>query len=465
MKAELLLVDDEANIRKTLSKMLRADGYHVDAAAGAEEARRYAERRRYQVLITDLKMPDGDGISLLKDLRAQGYPLEAIVMTAYGTIDSAVEAMKAGAYDYITKPFDPAHLSALVEKALEKQALAAENAFLRRRVQAQDEYGRLVGTSPAMAEVYRMVEMVAPSNATVLLEGESGVGKEVIARTIHQRSQRSAGPLVSLNCGAVPESLLESELFGYEKGAFTGAHMSRPGKIELAHGGTLFLDEVSEMEPRTQIEFLRVLDRRELRRLGGTKLIHVDIRIIAATNKRLDEEVASGRFRKDLYYRLNVVPIRVPPLRERKEDIIPLAQLFLDEFTTAYNKPPMRLSEAARECLLHHEWPGNVRELRNLMERLTVLLNGGAVGVRDLPPEYRTRVASPPSVTIPLGITLEEVENIVIRKTLAEITSHRERAAEILGISPRALHYKLSRLGLKSRTPASPAPSADPAGS
>jgi DNA-binding NtrC family response regulator len=408
-----------------------------------------ARQQHFQLLISDLKLPDVDGLTLLRQIRPLQPDIQAIVMTAYGTIQTAVEAMRQGAYDYITKPFEPAHLLVLIEKALEKHALASDNARLREVVRSKDEYGRLVGGSPAMAAVFRLIDMVAATPATVLLQGESGVGKEVIARTLHQRSQRSQGPFISLNCGAVPESLLESELFGHERGAFTGADIARSGKIELANGGTLFLDEVGEMSPRTQIEFLRVLDQRELRRLGGSKLIYVDIRVLAATNKRLQEEVAAGNFREDLFYRLNVVPVDVPPLRERKQDIASLAQTFLNEFGTLYNKPRKRLGRPALECLMQCAWPGNVRELRNLMERLTVTVHDDLIEASDLPDVYRPLEVARPSVEIPLGSTLAEVEELVIRRTLAEVTTHREKAARILGISPRALHYKIGRYGLR----------------
>ena len=449
MKAKLLLVDDEVNIRKTLSKLLAREGYQVETAAGVAEAVNLAGKARFEVMITDLKMPDSDGITLLRRIRALDPSIETIVMTAYGTVETAVEAMKEGAYDYIAKPFEPDHLVVLIEKAIEKRSLATENSALRRVVHSKEEYGRIIGKSPAMSEVFRLIEVSAAVPATILVQGESGVGKELIARSLHQRSPRCHGPLVSLNCGAVPESLLESELFGFEKGAFTGADTARPGKIEMAHAGTLFLDEVSEMSPRTQIEFLRVLDQRELCRLGGSKMIHVDIRIIAATNKRLDEEVAAGRFRKDLFYRLNVVPIHVPPLRARKQDIAALAHSFLNEFCAAYRRPQMKLNRETLDALMSHSWPGNVRELRNLMERLVVTLNDTVVYPGDLPPEYQPTDRPRPTIEVPLGSSLDEVEALVIRRTLSEITSHREKAAEILGISPRALHYKLNRYGLR----------------
>jgi transcriptional regulator with PAS, ATPase and Fis domain len=297
-----------------------------------------------------------------------------------------------------------------------------------------------------------LIEMLAPTPATVLIQGESGVGKELIARAIHQRSPRAARSLISLNCGAIPETLLESELFGFEKGAFTGADSARQGKIEMAHRGTLFLDEVGEMNPKTQIELLRVLESKELRRLGGAKLVTVDIRVIAATNKTLAEEVAAGRFREDLFYRLNVVPVKVPPLRELSEDIPLLAKRFLQEFAGSYGRAGKHLSRDVTETLLRLPWPGNVRELKNLMERLTIVVNDALVRSEDLPDEYRPAEPHRKTIQIPLGETLEHVEEVLIRRTLAEITTHRERAAGILGISPRTLHYKLRRLGIDSET-------------
>jgi len=331
---------------------------------------------------------------------------------------------------------------------LEKQALADDNSRLRETVKIQDEFGGLIGKTEKMANIYQFIEMVAPTGATVLIQGESGVGKELIARAIHQRSPRCQGPLISLNCGAIPESLLESELFGFEKGAFTGADTARQGKIEMSDKGTLFLDEVGEMDAKTQIELLRVIETRELRRLGGSRLISVDLRVVAATNKKLSDEVAAGRFREDLFYRLNVVPIFVPPLRERREDVPLLAERFLQEFAARYQKPRKRLSREVGELLMGLPWPGNVRELRNLMERLTVTVSDAIVGMEDLPEEYRPATPSQHMMEIPIGQPLEKVEEMIIRKTLNEVTSHREKAARILGISPRALHYKLRRYGI-----------------
>lgn len=445
----ILIVDDEANIRAALAKLISKLGHNVKTAASAAEALDLMKHGKIQLVITDLKMPGQDGLQLLRQLRANDPRTDVIVMTAYGTIESAVEAMKEGAYDYIEKPINQDRLPLLIDRVLERQGLAEDNSRLRRMVSAREEYGTLVGKSDQIASLYEVIEMVAPTPATVLIQGESGVGKELIARAIHQRSAHSAGPMISLNCGAIPESLLESELFGFERGAFTGADTARQGKIEMADGGTLFLDEVGEMNPKTQIELLRVLETRELRRLGGSKLIHVDIRVVAATNKTLSEEVAQGRFREDLFYRLNVVPIRVPPLRERLEDLPLLADRFLSEFGDLYARQPKRLARDAVEALLCHSWPGNVRELRNLMERLTVLTNEPVIRAADLPEEYRPVSGAVRMVEIPLGEPLDKVEEIMIRRTIAEITSHRERAAAILGISPRALHYKLRRMGME----------------
>jgi len=449
MSGSILIVDDEANIRTALAKLLSKLGHTVKTASSAAEALVILRHRRFQIVISDLRMPGEDGLLLLRQIKSIDPPVDLIMMTAYGTIESAVEAMKEGAYDYIEKPINQARLPILLARILEKQALAADNRRLRRVVSAREEYGNLVGKSDQIAKLYELIEMLAPTPATVLIQGESGVGKELIARAIHQRSARAAGPLISLNCGAIPESLLESELFGFERGAFTGADSARQGKIEMADRGTLFLDEVGEMNPKTQIELLRVLETRELRRLGGSKLITVDIRVVAATNKTLNEEISAGRFREDLFYRLNVVPVKVPPLRERLDDLPLLADRFLQEFGAAYARPAKRLTRDAVETLLRHSWPGNVRELKNLMERLTVLTNDTFIRTDDLPDEYRPAQPSQRTIPIPLGEPLDKVEELLIRRTLAEITTHRERAAAILGISPRALHYKLRRMGIE----------------
>jgi DNA-binding NtrC family response regulator len=448
MQSRILIVDDEANIRNALAKVLSKLGYEVSSAGTATEGFSVLSTGGYQLVITDLRMPGIDGLSFLKDVKAKDPTIEVIVMTAYGSVGTAVAAMREGAYDYVEKPIDQDRLPILIEKALEKQRLAEDNARLRQAMEAREEFGPLIGKSASMANVYQLVDMVAATGATVLIQGESGVGKELIARAIHQRSPRANASLVSLNCGAIPEGLLESELFGFEKGAFTGADTARPGKIELAHKGTLFLDEVGEMSAKTQIELLRVLETRELRRLGGAKMIPVDIRVVAATNKILAAEVGAGRFREDLFYRLNVVPIVVPPLRDRREDVPLLTERFLQEFARLYHRSRKRLAREVIEVLISLEWPGNVRELRNLMERLTVIVNDSVVTINDLPAEYRPARTAKRLIQVPLGEHLERVEEIVIRKTLSEVTSHRENAARILGISPRALHYKLRRYGI-----------------
>jgi DNA-binding NtrC family response regulator len=448
ISAKILIVDDEANIRNALAKLLTKTGFTVKSAANSQEALAMLRSGQFDVVLTDLRMPAEDGLQLLREIKRRESAIEVVMMTAYGTIETAVQAMREGAYDYIEKPINMDRLPLLLGRAAERRALAEDNVRLRQVVSAREEYGNLVGRSEKITKLYELIEMVAPTAATVLIQGESGVGKELIARALHLRSLRSAGPLISLNCGAIPESLLESELFGFEKGAFTGADSVRHGKIEMADRGTLFLDEVGEMNPKTQIELLRVLESRELRRLGGSKVVSVDIRVIAATNKTLADEVAADRFREDLFYRLNVVPVKVPPLRERAEDIPILIGRFLQEFAQSYHRTPKRLAKDASEVLLRHRWPGNVRELKNLMERLTVTVNDTVVRLEDLPEEYRPAHRSPPTISITLGDTLDKVEETVIRRTLAEVTSHRERAAAVLGISARALHYKIRRFGI-----------------
>jgi DNA-binding NtrC family response regulator len=448
ISAKILIVDDEANIRNALAKLLTKTGFTVKSAANSQEALAMLRSGQFDVVLTDLRMPAEDGLQLLREIKRRESAIEVVMMTAYGTIETAVQAMREGAYDYIEKPINMDRLPLLLGRAAERRALAEDNVRLRQVVSAREEYGNLVGRSEKITKLYELIEMVAPTAATVLIQGESGVGKELIARALHLRSLRSAGPLISLNCGAIPESLLESELFGFEKGAFTGADSVRHGKIEMADRGSLFLDEVGEMNPKTQIELLRVLESRELRRLGGSKVVSVDIRVIAATNKTLADEVAADRFREDLFYRLNVVPVKVPPLRERAEDIPILIGRFLQEFAQSYHRTPKRLAKDASEVLLRHRWPGNVRELKNLMERLTVTVNDTVVRLEDLPEEYRPAHRSPPTISITLGDTLDKVEETVIRRTLAEVTSHRERAAAVLGISARALHYKIRRFGI-----------------
>jgi len=441
----ILVVDDEANIRTALAKILENVGYAVAAADSGDAALGLLRDTTFDLVVTDLKMVGASGIEVLQAVKKLHPDTEVIVVTAYGTIESAVEAMKTGAYDYVTKPLDPERLTHLVAKAVEYKMLREEVRQLREEVAVKAAFEHIVGRSVPMRGVYETVRQVSPTVATVLITGESGTGKELVARAIHNRSQRKTAPFVVLNCGALPETLLESELFGHERGAFTGALTMKPGRIEQADGGTLFLDEVSEMSPKTQVDFLRVLQEREFRRVGGSRAISVDVRFIAATHRNLEEAVKSGSFREDLYYRLAVVPITLPPLRERPEDIPLLATAFLRELRAQYDRPEKSFSLPALQALREYAWPGNVRELRNLVERVVVTVQDRVIRPVHLPSTVLTGKHPERSVTVPLGIRLEVVEEQIIRRTLSEVTSHREHAAKLLGISPRALHYKIRR--------------------
>jgi DNA-binding NtrC family response regulator len=447
-RGRILVVDDEVNIREAIAKILTKQGHEAAIASDGTAALAALRDRPFQVVITDLKMAGADGMAVLRAAKEADPSIEVILMTAYGTVESAVEAMKLGAYDYLTKPVDSARLPFLVAKALERQLIGIENLQLRERLRVRDEFQSVVGQSQAMRRVYEVVDQVAQTDATVLLQGESGTGKELVARAIHHRSSRRDGPFVAINCGALPETLLESELFGYEKGAFTGAAAAKRGRIELAEGGSLFLDEVGEMSLKSQVDFLRVVQEKEFRRLGGTRLIRVDLRIIAASNRDLEQRVQEGLFREDLFYRLNVVPIAMPPLRERREDIPLLLEVFLEEFAQVHRRPPKTISREAMRALLTYDWPGNVRQLRNVVERLTVVVQDDVIRPAHLPPAIQSQDQADKAIRIPLGRPMWEIEREVIRRTLLEITSHREKAASILGISPRALHYKLKRYGL-----------------
>ncbi len=447
-RGRVLVVDDEVNIREAIAKILAKQGHDVAVAPDGTEALAALQDGAFQVVITDLRMAGADGMAVLRAAKEADPSVEVILMTAYGTVESAVEAMKLGAYDYLTKPVDPTRLPFLVGKALERRGMGVENLQLRERLRVRDEFRSVVGQSQAMRRIYEVVDQVAETDATVLLQGESGTGKELIARAIHHRSGRRDRPFLAINCGALPETLLESELFGYEKGAFTGAAAVKRGRIELAEEGTLFLDEVGEMSLKSQVDFLRVVQEKEFRRLGGTRLIRVDLRIIAASNRNLEQRVRERLFREDLFYRLNVVPIVLPPLRERREDIPLLFELFLEEFAQVHRRPPKTLSREAMRALLTYDWPGNVRELRNVIERLTVTVRDEVIQPAHLPVAIQSQDYAGKTITIPLGQPMREVEREVIRRTLQEVTSHREKAAKILGMSPRALHYKLKQYGL-----------------
>jgi DNA-binding NtrC family response regulator len=443
--AHILVVDDETNIRTALAKILEREGHAVATADCGDSALGLLQDTAFDLVVTDLKMVGASGMQVLHAVKRLHPDTEVILLTAYGTIESAVDAMKTGAYDYVTKPVGPERLTHLVAKALEYQALRQEVRQLREQTAVKAAFEHIVGGSLPMRGVYEQVRQVSPTMATALITGESGTGKELVARAIHSRSQRNGGPFVVLNCGALPETLLESELFGHERGAFTGALATKLGRIEQADGGTLFLDEVSEMSPKTQVDFLRVLQEREFRRVGGTRPITVDVRFIAATNKDLEQLVRAGTFREDLFYRLAVVPITLPPLRDRPEDIPLLATVFLRGFCTQYQRQEKSFSLPALQALREYAWPGNVRELRNLVERLVVTVQDPAIRPMHLPSTILTGEHPERSVTVPLGIPLGVVEEQIIRRTLKELTSHREHAAKLLGISPRALHYKIRR--------------------
>jgi two-component system response regulator AtoC len=447
--AHILVVDDEVNIRNALVTMLGKKVYRVCGVGTGEEALRHLDEAKINLVITDLRMPGIGGMEFLRRLKDKWPDTEVVVMTAFGSIDTAVEAMRLGAYDYMTKPIDRERFVVIVEKALERHALAFENKQLRDRLETRTRFDQMVGESEAMQQVYTLVEMVADSDVTVLLTGESGTGKELVARAIHHKSPKANGPFITLNCGALPENLFESELFGYEKGAFTGAMSTKIGRFELADGGTLLLDEVGELSLKSQVDFLRVLETKEFRRLGGTKLIKVDTRIIAATNRNLDEAVKQGDFREDLYYRLNVVPIRLPPLRERAGDVPLLVDQYLTESSVQHHRGPKEVSREAMRLLRLYGWPGNVRQLRNLMERLVVTVKDTTIQPWHLPEEIRTSQEDVRTMVITLGTSIQQIERQVIERTLKEVTNHRENAAKLLGISLRTLQYKIKEYGIR----------------
>jgi DNA-binding NtrC family response regulator len=448
-RAHILVVEDEINIRSALTTMLEKLGHTARATGTAEEALALLEEAPADLVITDLRMPGLGGMDFLRRLKERWPETEAVVMTAFGSIDTAVEAMRLGAYDYLTKPIDRERFPIAIEKALDRHSLAAENRRLRDRLAVRTRYEQMVGDSQPMQQMYHLVEMVAGTDVTVLLTGESGTGKEVVARAIHHKSSRANGPFVTLNCGALPENLFESELFGYEKGAFTGALGTKAGRFELAHGGTLLLDEVGELSLKSQVDFLRVLETKEFRRLGGTKVVKVDARIIAATNRNLEEAVKQGRFREDLYYRLNVVPIKLPPLRARGDDIPLLVDTFLREFCAQHQRDLKAVSRDTMRLLRLYAWPGNIRQLRNLIERLVVTVPDHTIEPQHLPEEIQTSQEDARTMVVTLGTSLHEIEREAIRRTLAEVTNHREKAAKLLGISLRALQYKIKEYGIR----------------
>ena len=456
-KIKILVIDDEQGLCAGIQEALRREGYLVDAITDSAVALKMAQERLYNLVISDLKMPGLSGLELMTQVRAHNQDTLFILMTAYGTVENAVEAMKQGAYDYLPKPLDMKRLRVLVQKSLEFQAVVAENNELRLRLQTRSESNLLIGDSDAMRAVGRLIEEVANSDVTVLIEGESGTGKEIVARSIHVQSARRDRPFISVNCAALAEQLLEAELFGHVKGAFTGAVATKPGRFQLADGGTLFLDEIGDLSPKGQGDLLRVLEDSAFRMVGGSELIHVDVRVIAATNKNLQEAVREGKFREDLFYRLQIVPILMPPLRERAEDIPLLIEKFFENFTAKHKRRRKRMSPEALQLCQRFPWPGNVRQLRNTIERLVITCREPVVDVPHLPDFLREYDRNSTTFTVRPGTPLAEVERMLIRQTLTHVTSNREEAARALGISRRALQYKLKQYGLLPEA-AEPAP-------
>ena len=438
----ILVVDDEANARTALAELLRDEGFDVETAADAFKALGKYETFNPHVVVTDLKMPGMDGIELVKKIRSMEDPATVVVMTAFGAVSSAVDAMRSGATDYLTKPINFDELLVVLDKVFEQQALRRETRQLRQRVRDRVAPNNIIGTSPPMQRVFEVVEQVAPSRATVLITGESGTGKELVANALHQRSPRANGPFIKLHCAALAESLLESELFGHEKGSFTGAAARKDGRFSLADGGTLFLDEIGEISPAIQVKLLRFLQEHEFERVGGTQTLRVDVRVIAATNRNLVEEVAKGRFREDLFYRLNVVSLEMPPLRERRTDVPVLARFFLEKYAKENAKPIEGFAPETMELLQSYDWPGNVRELENAIERAVVLTSGSQIEMRALPPNVRPKL-TPAGMPIVPGATLAEVEKYAILETLKSTGGSTSKAADILGISVRTIQYRL----------------------
>jgi DNA-binding NtrC family response regulator len=448
-EARILVVDDEPASRTGLKDLLTLWGYEAMAAADGQEALQRSAAWKPDLVIADLVMPGLDGMGLLGKLR-RDFPTTAVVLlTGQGSIDSAVRAIKEGAYDYLTKPVDPTKLQLVVDRALERTETTREVQLLRRQLRQRGACGRLVGSSGGMREVMRQVEVAAPTDATLLIAGESGTGKELVARTVHMLSPRRKGAFVAVNCAAIPETLLESEIFGHEKGAFTGAVERRQGCFELADGGTLFLDEVAEMQPGTQAKFLRVLQEAQFRRLGAQSETHVNVRIVAATNKDPLKALQDGALREDLYYRLNVLTITVPPLRERMEDVPELVQSFVDEFNERHGRSIRGIDDDALDVLRRHRWPGNVRELRNVIERAVIVCSDDLVRAEHLPAfdeaSLPTVSGTEAEVVLSVGTTVEDAERELILKTLKQTGGNKTRAAVILGISLKTLHNKLHK--------------------
>jgi DNA-binding NtrC family response regulator len=450
MTAHVLLVEDEVNMAKTQAKILQRKGYQVDTASNGREALRLLDRTVFDVVITDLKMPVMDGMQLLRAMNAKERGCAVIVLTGYGTIESAVEAMKCGAVDYLTKPCNPDELLLKVDKLLETKRLREEVAQLRREVRAYKKFGELIGQSPSMRQIYSIIGAVSSNKSTVLITGESGTGKELVARTIHQKGPGADRPFVAINCGAMSETLLDSQLFGHRRGAFTGAIADHNGVFQAANGGTLFLDEIAEIPLALQVKFLRAIQEKEVTPLGATRPVKVDVRIIAASNRNLEEEVKKGTFRDDLFYRLNVVPIHLPPLRERREDIPLLIEHLVATFSTEYKVEPKKIAPEALDRLISYPWPGNIRELQNVIERVFALSRSNEITLADLP-DSMTGFAENllhfhAWTELP---TLETMEKSLIAAALQKSQGNKNEAARILDIDRQRLYRKIEKYGLE----------------
>jgi DNA-binding NtrC family response regulator len=464
-RGHVLVVEDEAAIRDMIEEGLRDEGYEVTLVPDGESAVAVLRDTPVQVVLTDLMLPSMDGLEVLRRVQTESPETACIVMTGHGTVEQAVLAMKAGAMDFVTKPIQLSTVAVLIKKAMDVQRLRQENLLLKKTVRDKYRFDNLIGTSDAMREVLEFVEKVADSDSTVLIQGESGTGKELLARMLHFNSFRRDRPLVPVNCGAIPENLLESELFGHEKGAFTGAINVRIGRFEMAHGGTLFLDEVGELSPQLQVKLLRVLQERSFERVGGTKTIRTDVRIITATNQDLEQLVDDGKFRKDLFYRLHVIPITMPPLRDRETDIPLLVDHFLTLFNASKGTAIRGTEPAAMDYLLRYGWPGNIRELQNLVERVVILKKSGMITVADLPEKILQSRPVPAAVSdaafeftaggVDLVEAIERYENRLIREALRQANGVTSRAAQLLRLNRTTLVEKLKRKGLDAKQAAS----------
>lgn len=456
-KSNILVVDDEVAIRRALERYLSGIGYQVFGVENAEDALKILDKETIDLALVDLVMPKIDGIELIRRMKSRVPDIVVIVMTAYGTITSAVEAMRAGAYHYLTKPFQLEDISSLIATALEHRRLKEENWYLKKQLKNKYKFENIVGDSEAMMRVFQLIEKVADTDSTVLILGESGTGKELVARAIHYNSKRSACPLITVNCGAIPETLLESELFGHVRGAFTGAHMTKEGRFDAADTGTIFLDEIGDMSMKLQVKILRVLQERKFEPVGSTKSHEVDVRIITATNQDLEKAVKEGRFREDLFYRLNVIPVRIPPLRERRSDIPLLIHHFLDRANREGERAIEGISDEAMNVLVNYNWPGNVRELENLIERLTVLKSGGRIEISDLPPHLasdNSGIFEGGAVYIPEeGISFKDAvsgyEMQLIRRAMKSTGGNKNKAANLLRLNRTTLVEKIKKLKME----------------